>query len=146
MPLWHFYTNVNTNTLCKWISLKGFGCNVMCGKCIKDETSNVVYFDQLLGAARTQELVKTFFHPFFNLFLFISKLFQWFHSWNKKKRLKMNKKTWFCLLLKAGRHAKTGRLPKGVPQNCLFSVDFLLFLLSQAAYNVKSTCMCFASV
>ena len=46
-----------------------------------------------------------------------------------KKRLKMNKKTCFfgfCLLLKAGRHAKSGRLPEGVPWNCLFSADFLL--------------------
>ena len=25
-----------------------------------------------------------------------------------------------CLLLKAGRHAKVGRLPEGVPQNCLY--------------------------
>ena len=42
----------------------------------------------------------------------------------------MNKKMCFCLLLKAGQHAKAGRFPEGVPQNCLFSVDFLLF------YNV----------
>ena len=28
----------------------------------------VVYFDQLWGAACTQELVETFFQPFFNLF------------------------------------------------------------------------------
>ena len=37
-----------------------------------------------------------------------------------KTRLKMNeKKTWFCLLLKAGRHAKAGRLPEGVQQKRL---------------------------
>ena len=30
---------------------------------------SVVYFDQLLGAARTQKLVETFFQPFFNLFV-----------------------------------------------------------------------------
>ena len=28
----------------------------------------VVYFDQLLVAARTQKVVETFFQPFFNLF------------------------------------------------------------------------------
>ena len=28
----------------------------------------VVYFDQLLGAARTQKLIETFFQHFFNLF------------------------------------------------------------------------------
>ena len=33
-------------------------------------------FDQLLGAARTQKLVKTFFSAVFQLFLFIFKLFQ----------------------------------------------------------------------
>ena len=36
----------------------------------------VVYFDQLLGAARTQKLVETFFSAVFQPFLFISKLFQ----------------------------------------------------------------------
>ena len=30
----------------------------------------------------------------------------------------------FCLLLKAGRHAKAGQLPEGVPQNCLFWLIF----------------------
>ena len=37
--------------------------------------SNVVYFDQLLGAARTQKLVETFCSAIFQPFLFISKLF-----------------------------------------------------------------------
>ena len=36
----------------------------------------VVYFDQLLGAARTQRLVETFFSAIFQPFLFISELFQ----------------------------------------------------------------------
>ena len=33
----------------------------------------------------------------------------------------------FCLLLKASQHAKAGGLPEGVPQICLFLVDFLPF-------------------
>ena len=37
---------------------------------------DVVYFDQLLGAAHTQKLVETFFLAVFQPFLFISKLFQ----------------------------------------------------------------------
>ena len=41
----------------------------------------------------------------------------------------MNKKTWFCLLLKVGRHTKAGLPPEGVPQNCLFSVDFSEFFV-----------------
>ena len=36
----------------------------------------VVYFDQLLGAARTQKLVKILFFRRFQPFLFISNLFQ----------------------------------------------------------------------
>ena len=36
---------------------------------------SVVYFDQLLGAARTQKLVETFYSAVIQPFLFISKLF-----------------------------------------------------------------------
>ena len=46
---------------------------------------HVVYFDQHLGAARTQKLVETFFSAIFQPFLFILKLFQWFHGWNQQK-------------------------------------------------------------
>ena len=86
-----------------------------------------MYFDQLLGAARTQKLVETFFQPFFNLFCSFQSFFSDFMAEINKKRLKMNKKTWFCLLLKAGRHGKAGQLPEGVPRNSLFLVDFFLF-------------------
>ena len=34
------------------------------------------------------------------------------------------KKKGFCLLLKAGRHAKAGRLHEGVTRICLFLVEF----------------------
>ena len=47
---------------------------------------NKLYFDQLLGAARTQKLVKIFFSASFQPFLFISNLFQWFHSWKRTKK------------------------------------------------------------
>ena len=67
---------------------------------------------------------KHFFQPFFNLFCSFQSFFSDFTAEINKKHLKMNKKIWFCLLLKAGRHAKDGRLPEGVPQNFLISVDF----------------------
>ena len=50
-----------------------------------NQNKYVVYFDQLLGAARTQKLVETLFSAVFNLFLLISNLFQWFHGWNHCK-------------------------------------------------------------
>ena len=34
-----------------------------------NQLSNVVYFDQFLGAAHTQKLVETFFQPFLNFFV-----------------------------------------------------------------------------
>ena len=67
---------------------------------------------------------KPFFQQFFNLFCYFQSFFSDFTAEITKKRLKMNKKMWFCLLIKAGWHAKAGRLPEGVPQICLFSVDF----------------------
>ena len=36
----------------------------------------------------------------------------------------MNKKIYICVLLKAGRHAKAGRFPEGVPQNHIFQLIF----------------------
>ena len=88
---------------------------------------NVVYFDQLSGTACTQKLVKLLFSVIYKLFCSFITFFSNFTPEINKKGLKMNKKTCFCLLLKAGRHAKAGRLPEGVPPICLFSVDFLLF-------------------
>ena len=44
----------------------------------------VVYFDQLLGAARTQKLVKHFFSCF-QPFLFISNIFRQFRACNQQK-------------------------------------------------------------
>ena len=69
----------------------------------------------------------TIFSSRFQPFLLISKLFQWFNCWNQQKKFEKEQKKCFSLLLKAGRHAKAGRLPEGVPRICLFSVDFLLF-------------------
>ena len=46
---------------------------------------DVVYFDQLLGAARTWKLVEQLFFSRFQNFLFIFYLFQWFHTWKKQK-------------------------------------------------------------
>ena len=48
------YTLKNPKALLAWIYKKDF--------------TNVVYFDQLLGAARTQKLVETFFQPFSTFF------------------------------------------------------------------------------
>ena len=80
---------------------------------------SVVYFDQLLSAARTQKLVELLFFSCFQPYLFISNLFQWFHAWKHKK-------TCSCLLLKAGWQSKAGRLPERVPQN--FRLIFFTFL------------------
>ena len=75
---------------------------------------------------------KSWSKPFYSRFLTFFVHFKAFSVISRlnsyKKRLKMNKKTCLCLLLKAGRQAKAGRLHEEVPQNCLFSVDFLLFL------------------
>ena len=66
-----------------------------------------------------------FFQPFSTFFLILN-LFRRFHCWNQQKTSENEqKKPCFCLFLKAGRHAKAARLPKGLPRNCLFSVDFL---------------------
>ena len=48
---------------------------------------------------------KYFFQPFSTFFVYFKpfSVISWLKS--TKKRLKMNKKTWLCLLLKAGRHA-----------------------------------------
>ena len=74
----------------------------------------VVYFDQLLGAVRTQKLVKLLFSAIFNLFC----SFQAFFSEINKIRLKKNKRNVFLYTLRAG------RLPEGVPRNCLFRLIF----------------------
>ena len=53
-----------------------------------------MYFDQLLGAARTQKLVELLFSAIFNLFLFISNLFQWFQQKTSEKEQKKAASTW----------------------------------------------------
>ena len=74
---------------------------------------------------------KSWSNYFFQLF---STFFVHFKPFSVISRLKSTKNIWkrtkkgFCLLLKAGRHAKAGCLPEGVHQNCLFWIDFLLFL------------------
>ena len=73
--------------------------------------------------------LKHFFQPFstffvhFKLFSVISRLKSIKNVWKWTKNMFFFH---FCLLFKAGWHAKTGWLPEEVPQNCLFSVDFLL--------------------
>ena len=76
---------------------------------IKRAKLGVVYFDQLLGAARTRKLVKILFWAVFNLFCSFQTFFSDFSSEIKKKPLK---KQHFKLLFKAGRHANAGRLQK----------------------------------
>ena len=61
----------------------------------------VVYFDQLLGAARTQKLVEQLFQPFSAFFSFQTFLNDFTAEINKKC-LKKNNKNCLCLLLKAG--------------------------------------------
>ena len=86
-----------------------------------DRSTYVVYFDQLSGACSTWKLVEILLSVVFNLF-------QWFHGWNQQKMSENEqKKTWFCLLLKAGWHAKAGQLPEGVPQNCIFWLILYFF-------------------
>ena len=72
-------------------------------------------FQPAFGCARRNIFFSCFstFIVYFKAFSVISLLK------STKKHLKMNKKTWYCLLLKAG------RLPEGVPWNCLFSVDYV---------------------
>ena len=50
----------------------------------------VVYFDQLLGAVRTQKLAKTFFSAIFNLFCSFFSFFSDFMAEITKKNLKIN--------------------------------------------------------
>ena len=68
---------------------------------------------------------KSWLKIFFSHF---STYFVHFKAFSVISRLKSTNNVWkwtrFCLLLKAGRHAKAGRHPEGVPQNCLFSVDY----------------------
>ena len=51
-----------------------------------------MYFDNLLGAARTQKLVKKIFQPFVNLFCSFQSFFSDFTVEINKKHLKMKKK------------------------------------------------------
>ena len=87
---------------------------------------SVVSFDQLLGACTNQRLVKLLFSAVFNLFLLILNIFSDFTAEINKNIFKWTEIFFsiFCLLLKAGRHAKAGRLPEGVPWIWLFLVDF----------------------
>ena len=85
-----------------------YASNIMQPKCksssirqsslIKMTNMSVVYFNQLSGAARTQNLVSAVVKLFCSCFTFFSD----YTPEINKKRLKMNKKTCFCLLLKAG--------------------------------------------
>ena len=60
-------------------------------------------------------ITTSFFSAVFNLFVHF-KPFHWFHDWNQQKTSENEPKNmWFCLLIKAGWHAKLS-----------FLVDFLL--------------------
>ena len=71
----------------------------------------------------------TFFSRF-QPFLFILNLFQWFHGWNQQKNVWKRTKKFFLLFFaysaKLVDMQKLADSLRGVPQNCLFSVDFLL--------------------
>ena len=87
--------------------------------------SLVVYFDQLLGAARTQKLVETFFQTCFLPFLFISNLFRWFHTWNQQKTSeKEQKKHVFVYSSKLVDKQKLVNSLKGYPAIVFFPVIF----------------------
>ena len=75
----------------------------------------------------SQKLVEIVFFCRFQHFLVILNLLSHVTAEINKKHLKRNKTMCFCRLLKAGWHAKASRLPEGVPWNCLFWADFLLF-------------------
>ena len=77
---------------------------------------------------------KHFFQTFFNLFCSFQIFFIDFTAEINKNVWKWTKKTWFCPLLKAGRHAKA----EGVPQNCLFEVFFTFFNVFQHISNYFS--------
>ena len=56
----------------------------------------------------------TFFQPFSTVFVCFKPFSVTLRLKSTKKRLKKNKKTWFCLLIKVGRHTKAGWLPEAV--------------------------------
>ena len=74
--------------------------------------------------------METLFSAVFNLFRSFLNLFQWFQAWNQQKTSEKEQKKRFCLLLKAGRHAKAGQLAEGVPWNCLFGWFFTFYRFS----------------
>ena len=97
--------------------------------------SNCCVFRPAFGCCAHSKAGRNTFFSRFQLFLFILNPFQWFHHWNQQKRLKKNKKKcFFCFLLTPQNWStcKSWSSPWGrwgVPQNCLFSVDFLLLLV-----------------
>ena len=62
-----------------------------------------MYFDQLLGAAPTQKLAELLFSAIFKLFCSFWTFFSDFTAEINEKHLKINKKSYICLLPKAGR-------------------------------------------
>ena len=86
---------------------------------------SVMYFDQLSGACSTWKLVETLFSAVFNLFWTL-KPFSVISRLKSTKNVRKWTKKCFCLLLKAGWHAKAGGLLEGLPQNCLFRLIFSL--------------------
>ena len=86
----------------------------------------VVYFDQLLGVARTQKLVELLFSAVFNLFCSFQTFFSDFTAEIKKKSEK-EQKTCFCLLLRAGQHAKASDSLRGYLEIVFFRLIFCSF-------------------
>ena len=88
-----------------------------------------MYFDQLSGACSTWKLVEILFFSRFQPFLFISKLFQWFHGWTQLHMPTAQA----CTTHQPARHILhacdiiINHRPLPIPYNCfLFLVSLLL--------------------
>ena len=114
-------------------------CLEVC-KPLSQKHTHVVYFNQLLGAARTWKLVKTLFSAVFNLFCLFQTFFSDFMAEINKKHLKKNQKIIFFAysskLVDMQKLVDSLRGPLEIVffqlifnVFCLFSTDFGLFPL-----------------
>ena len=72
--------------------------------------------------------LNNFFQPFSTFFVNF-KPFSVISRLKSTKKSENEQKSYICLLLKAGRHAKAGQLPDGVSKICLFWLIFLPLLV-----------------
>ena len=87
--------------------------------------SNVLCISTSFQVLAAPESWLNYFFQTFSTFLIYFKTFSVIsHLKSTKDVWKEHKKMWFCLLLKAGRHANAGQLPEGVPCICLFKLIF----------------------